>query len=172
MRKKKGAIELGMNTIIIVVIGITLLSLALVWIKNMMGESGIGGITKSAFGSAQSAISDIYQGSTETLSIVPVTLEIKKGGSGTAKVDIRNFQDTDYTNLKLSMTEASQDKAKVSCTFSENFKDTITKSISSGKGTSIPISIKDIGTATGTASCTVSADQVDSTATVIITVAP
>lgn len=165
---KKGAIELGMNTIIIVVIGITLLSLSLVWIRGMMTK--LGSTTDTAFGQTDTAISDIYQGSTDAISIVPVSIDIKKDGSDDAKIAVKNFGDTDYKNMQFTITEASADKAKVSCTFSENFKTTITKSVASGKGLSIPMTIKDVGTATGTASCTVSASELDETATVVVKV--
>ena len=163
---KKGAIELGMNTIIIVVIGITLLSLSLVWIRGMMTK--LGTTTGSAFDQTDTAIQDIYQGSTDAISIVPVTIEVKKDGSDDAKIAVKNFVDTDYKNMQFTINEASEGKAKVSCMFSENFKTTISKNIASGKGLTIPMTIKDVGTAIGTASCTVSASELDETATVVV----
>ena len=55
MRKKsfskKGAIELSMTTIIVIIMGITLLSLGLIWIRGTFSE--ITGLSKGAFEKAE-----------------------------------------------------------------------------------------------------------------------
>ena len=42
MVSKKGAIELSMTTIIVIVIGITLLTLGLTWVRGLMDDGCCG----------------------------------------------------------------------------------------------------------------------------------
>lgn len=56
IKSKKGAIELSMTTIIIVVLGVMLLSLAIGWITKTMSD--IGEISEQSFESARQAIHD------------------------------------------------------------------------------------------------------------------
>lgn len=74
---KKGAIELSMTTIIVVVIGVTLLSLGLFWVRGMF--ENLEGISGDAFDHARDAIDQIGQAN-EPLTISPsqITLEPKK----------------------------------------------------------------------------------------------
>lgn len=173
---KKGAIELGMNTIIIVVIGITLLSLALVWIRGMMGEEGIGGITKSAFGQAETAISDIYEGTSEDLSVSPETFTLNPGKSGKAKMRFSNLEDTDVSNVKFQIALAEGEgkaKPKVQCVFANTLKTTAGPyDVPSGKAKELDILIQvDKASSLGTAVCTVTApNTVDAEKSIIITV--
>jgi|APSaa5957512622_1039677.scaffolds.fasta_scaffold47865_3 hypothetical protein len=51
---KKAAIELSMTTIIVIIIGVTLLSLGLVWVKNTFGQ--VGDLTDESFRVAQEVI--------------------------------------------------------------------------------------------------------------------
>ena len=65
---KKGAIELSMTTIIVVVIGVTLLSLGLFWVRGMF--ENLEGISGDAFDHARDAIDQIGQAN-EPLTISP-----------------------------------------------------------------------------------------------------
>lgn len=178
MRKnsKKGAIELGMNTIIIVVIGITLLSLALVWIRGMMGEKGIGGLTQSAFGQAQTAVSDIYKGTSEDLTVSPETLSINPGKSGRAKMIFSNLEDTDFSSVKFQTAVAEGEgasKIKVQCLFANTLKSTAGPyDVPSGKAKELDILVQvDKASSLGTSVCTITAPgTVDAEKSIIITV--
>lgn len=170
---KKGAIELGMNTIIIVVIGITLLSLALVWIRGMMGEKGIGGLTEGAFGQAETAISDIYKGTSEDLSVSPGSLTIAPGKSGKAKMIFANLEEADYSKVNFKVTAAAQGDQKVECLFASTLKDAAGPyEIPSGKQKELEILVQvDMTSKLGTAVCTVTVPGiVDTEKTIIITV--
>lgn len=164
---KKGAIELGMNTIIIVVIGITLLSLALVWIRGMMGEEGIGGLTKTAFGQAEGAVSDIYQGSSEELTVVPETVKLAQGKTTRVKVRLNNMEETDFSDVKFE-TEISKDEGQlVTCRV---IGSSGPYTVKSGKSLAVDIELKvSPDSNLGTAYCIVSVpDVVDSQKTIQI----
>ena len=76
--KKKGAIELSMTTIIVIVLGVTLLTLGIMWIKSL--GANLMGTTQEAFQVSQDEISKI--GLRDQKVYVPVTDKtIKTGGN-------------------------------------------------------------------------------------------
>jgi len=108
MMNKKGAIELSMTTIIVVVIGVTLLSLGLFWVRGMF--ENLEGISGDAFDHARDAIDQIGQAN-EPLTISPsqITLEPKKNDaigvivanleSGGGDVSVTLYAETSDTGL-------------------------------------------------------------------------
>ncbi|MBL7100359.1 MAG: hypothetical protein ISS23_00215 [Nanoarchaeota archaeon] len=87
---KKGAMELSMNTIVIVVIGITLLVLGLVFVRGIFTKlTGLGG---SAFQKAEQELKQIQAGDTKIN--FPATIEIKKGKSSNPTLRICNTDGT------------------------------------------------------------------------------
>jgi len=55
-KDKKAAIEMSITTIIVIVLGVTLLILGLAWIRNLFGK--IGGLTEEAFRVAEQEIQE------------------------------------------------------------------------------------------------------------------
>ena len=86
--KKKGAIELSMTTIIVIVLGVTLLTLGIVWIKGL--GSSLQETTKEAFRVSQDEISKIGLRD-QKLYIPGGNKEIKIGGSLKFEVYVQNF---------------------------------------------------------------------------------
>jgi hypothetical protein len=74
MKSKKGAIELSMTTIIVVVIGITLLTLGLTWVKGTLGS--VTDLTDEAFAMSDQELENLFSDSTDLLKIVPSTATI------------------------------------------------------------------------------------------------
>jgi len=89
MRKemsKKGAMELSVNTIVIVVIGITLLVLGLVFVRDIFEKlSDLGG---RAFEEAEKELSQIQGGDAKIN--FPSSITIKKGKSSTTNLRVCN----------------------------------------------------------------------------------
>jgi len=95
MKNKKGAIELSMTTIIVVVIGITLLSLGLVWVKTTLGN--VNDMSKDAFNLGQQQIQELFLDSDRYLKIIPDTgIEMEKGDTTIVGVIFYNIGDTTY----------------------------------------------------------------------------
>ncbi len=86
MENKKGAIELSVTTIIVIVLGVALLSLGLVFISNIFSK--ITKTTDDVFGDADILIEKIAQG-TDKLSL-PTSVVVKKGKSNTFKAFVFN----------------------------------------------------------------------------------
>ena len=74
MYNKKGALELSINTIVIVVIGITILSLGLIFVKNMFGS--LEKTQKGVFEGAEKEIGKIGGEEGKGLLVAPSQIEI------------------------------------------------------------------------------------------------
>lgn len=104
MRNKKGAIELSMSTIVVVVIAIILLSLGIVFVKNMMGR--ISGTSESAFEEADRAIQDLMGGD-EKFFISGAYREGKVGEKITFNSGIQNFEG-ETINFKIGVESKNE----------------------------------------------------------------
>ena len=102
-KNKKGAIELSMTTIIVIIIGITLLSLGLMWIKGVFED--IGSITDQAFINADKEIKE-RMGENEVFYISGQNFEVEVGKKLFINVGIRNTLGVDSTiNTIIAATD-------------------------------------------------------------------
>src|SRR3989338_5108015 len=117
--EKRGALELSVNTIVVIVIGVTILTLGLYFVKNIFGgldELGTGALEK-----AKSQLGDLGDVD-KLLSISPKETDIHQGDTGYVKVTIANIEnDVDYKSVKASVKGASKD---VNCVFTDTLKQT------------------------------------------------
>lgn len=86
--KKRGAIQLSITTIIVIVIGIAILSLGLTWVYNIF--TGIESITEDAFASAENQLNSIFSETDEILVLSPKTLIIKQKEQQILGIGIQN----------------------------------------------------------------------------------
>ncbi len=99
-QQKKGAIELSITTIIVIVLGITLLSLGLVFIRGLFGK--ISGLTEQAFGAAQSEI-EREMAPDQKFYVGGITIDVKSGKSTTVNAGVQNFGDIEEQMNKFSL---------------------------------------------------------------------
>ena len=85
-KNKKGAIEMSITTIIVIVIGVTLLVLGLTWVRGLFGK--LTKITESTFSQADIEIEKLSQG-TEPFRY-PSAIDVKQGKSAQIKVYVYN----------------------------------------------------------------------------------
>ncbi len=85
-KNKKAAIEMSITTIIVIVMGVTLLTLGLTWIRGLFGK--ISTITEGTFTQAQIEIEKLSQG-TDPFTY-PSIIEVKQGKSSAVKVYVYN----------------------------------------------------------------------------------
>ncbi len=83
--QKKGALELSVNTIVIVVIGVALLSLGLIFVRNTFG--GLTKMSDDIFGTADTQIEQLQFGTKFT---VPGTINVKQGHVAKANIIVGN----------------------------------------------------------------------------------
>lgn len=82
MMRKKGALELSVNTIVIIVIGVALLSLGLIFVKNMFTK--VTEISDKTFGNADTIVGSIKR--PDSRFTVPESIEVKQGERKTDKI--------------------------------------------------------------------------------------
>jgi len=103
MIKKKGALELSINTIIIIVIGVTLLTLGLVFVKNVFTK--LTEISDDTFGQAKTEISKMHG---EARFTVPPVIKVNQGKRTTEKIYVGNDGVTCSSNsFTLSLSKSS-----------------------------------------------------------------
>lgn len=85
---KKGAIELSMTTIIVIVIGVTLLILGLTWVRGLFEK--VTGLTEESFRTAEKLIQE-QMGSDEKFYISGLTFEVAGGKSLVVYTGVQNF---------------------------------------------------------------------------------
>ena len=85
---KKGAIELSMNTIIIVVIGITVLTLGLRWIYGVF--TNLEDKSNQIDEMTQAQLNDIFGRGGEIIKLPAPIINVQKGETTEAQVLIRN----------------------------------------------------------------------------------
>ena len=86
--KKKVAIELSMTTIIVIVIGVTLLILGLTWVRGLFEK--VSSLTEESFRAAEKLIQE-QMGSDEKFYISGLTFDVEGGKSETVYTGVQNF---------------------------------------------------------------------------------
>jgi len=112
MNNKKGAIEMSMTTIIIVVIGITLLSLGLVWVKTIFDN--LGDSTVDAFDQVDAAIGELGT-INSPLTINPDKIRVEQKGAKSVDVIVANFESEDL--VFTAVAEVVGDNEQIKCLF-------------------------------------------------------
>ena len=100
MNSKKGAIELSMTTVIVIIIGVTLLTLGIVFVRNVFDKSIE--IADNAFIIADKELQNRI-GSTDKIYVPGVSFEIESGKATTITVGVQNFKTTDKESSKFKL---------------------------------------------------------------------
>lgn len=93
MKPKKGAIELSMTTIIVIVLGITLLTLGLMFVRGIFSKINV--ITKTTFEDADKQIRSYMSSSNSKLYVLGADTTMKPKTSQIMYAGIRNSKGVD-----------------------------------------------------------------------------
>lgn len=149
-RARRGALELSMNTIVVIVIAAIVLSLGIVFVKNIFPKLEI--FSGKAFEQAEGEIDKLGTSSGELLTLSPSETEVKKGSSTTTKVIVAN-QETEPLSFKLKST--SQDST-LRCIFADTLKDTSKQyNLDSGEEATVKMIIDEKNGALGMKVCSI-----------------
>lgn len=99
--KKRGAIELSMTTIIVVIMGITLLTLGLRWVYNIYGDIEKQKTQMSE--AMEQQIIDTFGKSDKPLNLLKNYLTIKQGETQNLGIAIRNIGNNDNQHFKYDI---------------------------------------------------------------------
>ncbi len=99
--KKRGAIELSMTTIIVVIIGITLLTLGLRWVYNIYGdiERQRGQMSEAM----EQQIRDMFGQSDKPLNLLTTSISIGQGKSYDLGIAIKNTGNSDNQHFSYDI---------------------------------------------------------------------
>ncbi|MBS3150503.1 hypothetical protein J4425_01710 [Candidatus Woesearchaeota archaeon] len=103
---KKGALELSMNTIIIIVIGVVLLSLGLMFVRGIFGN--VEDLANNAFEDAENAINQIATHDQKLT--VPSQLSVKQGDSTVSHIWVVN-EDPVQQIFTISVSASNENDA-------------------------------------------------------------
>jgi len=149
LKNKKGAIELSMTTIIVIVLGVTLLILGITFVRTIFTK--VGEISKGTFAKADTLLGQL-ENVNEFLTITPTILELEIKKDDVAKVTIANFEEE---AIDISAEVTAEDKG-LECTFGDTFKPKSNPyKIESGKTKSISLFVKDVKGSIRTTGCNI-----------------
>ena len=122
---KKRALELSLNTIIIIVIGVTLLTLGLLFVRNIFTQTT--DLSQTAFENANRELDALGGNINEFLTISPETVRVKAGDYSGFTILIRNVEQNSYSGIVAKVTTQQEALNKgVKCVFND---DTTTKNV-------------------------------------------
>lgn len=135
MRKelgRKGAIELSMNTIIIVVIGVTLLTLGLRWIYGVFG--GLTEQSDKIKTLSEDQITTLFGASDKAVNIPTSIVRVQQGKEYNLRVMMRNIEEIPHTFKYIVSAEEANIPAgsvrwynkEIRLTSGQGFEDIIT----------------------------------------------
>jgi len=118
IKGKKGALELSINTIIIIVIGVTLLTLGLVFVQNIFTQTS--DLSAKAFEDANRALAALGDNVNEILTVYPETVRIEAGDVSGFSALIKNIDENSYSGViaKVVTSEIASSKG-VKCEFQD-----------------------------------------------------
>lgn len=148
---KKGAIELSMTTIIVIVLGITLLVLGLAWVNNLIG--GASDLTDQALKAGKTQINEMLGSANQPLNLFTTKAELSQGDYTQVSIIVLNDQgDEGQYTLETSMTAKKEND--IDCYIADNGDVKDDFSLGSGEKEDEVILIEDTGnTALGIYSC-------------------
>lgn len=88
MQKKRGALDLSMNTIVVIVIGITILTLGLRWIYGVFGD--IEETRRGVGEGMRQQIRETFGDSDDSINVIPKTVSLEQGEKFDVGLGIRN----------------------------------------------------------------------------------
>jgi hypothetical protein len=173
---KKGAVELSMTTIIIIVMGITILSLGLVWIRNVFTD--VGELSAGAFEQGASQIADIFGESKEPVAMSPSEIGMDQGTTETVTLAIRDSSSSGSSDVYATVESKAFGGAaaeNLRCGFDDTGTEESNKySLASGESMARGLIVKDDGSDLGTYFCAVTvynlAGQSEKTVSLVINI--
>lgn len=163
-----------MTTIIVIVIGVTLLSLGLVWIRSTFSQ--VEQLTQGAFEQGETQISEIFAGSNEPVALSPSETKLKQGKTTTATLTINNLGDSDAEVYAEVVAKAfgGEEAKDLACGFSDTLTSKTNEyTLESGEGATLKILVEDSGANLGTYACVITVSGLpdgEETISLIITV--
>ncbi|MBI2106651.1 hypothetical protein HYT57_01590 [Candidatus Woesearchaeota archaeon] len=156
IQQKKGALELSMNTIVIVVIGVTLLVLGLAFVTGIFDR--LTGLSDNSFDEANQRLDQLGGSYDSFITLAPSNINIEKGSTKSkgVKAVISNLGSTSLDGLNVQL-DVPQDSANdITCKFTDGTATKVVGSLTSGQNEELEIFVTaKSGVPLGTEACIV-----------------
>lgn len=120
MESKKGAVELSMTTVIVIILGVVLLTLGLAFVRNIFGK--VGGLTEGAFDEAQAAIGKLGTIDSE-LTLTSKQVSLTQGEAKGVGIVVANLGEKEGRfQVKVSIPSRPGSEPKFRCDIGETLK--------------------------------------------------
>lgn len=148
---KKGALELSMNTIIIIVIGVVLLSLGLMFVRGIFTQTT--DLSDKVFANANKELDALGGSVSSEVVASPMTVRMKAGETSGFVVLVTNLEEgKTYADL-TGKIEAVQQNSGITCTFTDGTMQKSIRTLVSGAEDRIQIFVRSQKGTIGTKSC-------------------
>jgi hypothetical protein len=152
MVNKKGAMELSINTIVVIVIGVTMLTLGLVFVRNIVGKSQ--DLSESAFSKASEELDKLGGSTSEFITLSSENIKMKDGDANAFGVLVKNVEEDTYNGVNAKIITSDEAKQKgISCEFIDGKSTRSLGKIAPGKEFKIRINVKTKKGSTGIYGC-------------------
>lgn len=140
--QKRGALELSVNTIIVIVIGVTILTLGLVFVQKIFSETDKTG-TK-VFQDLEGRLGEVN--AQKFLTLIPSSFDLEQGKTQQVSVVVANLEEGDYGNVIATVENLN--KGDINCAFAAtNSLKSRSYTIPSGKQVSMDLRVQALGNA-------------------------
>jgi len=148
---KKGALELSMNTIIIIVIGVVLLSLGLMFVRGIFTQTT--DLSDKVFANANKELDALGGSVNSALVVSPETVRIKAGQTSSFIVLVTNLEEgITYSGLTGTLETIPQSQG-ISCVFTDGTIQKGIRNLVSGAEDRLNVFVKSQKGSIGTKSC-------------------
>ncbi len=153
VKGKKGALELSVNTIVVIVIGVTLLTLGLVFVRGIITKAN--DLSDKAFEDANTQLDSLGGNINEFVTVSPETVRVNAGDTSGFVVLIKNVESASYNNIMANVkTSADALTNNVKCEFLDGSETKSVKSpLGSGAQDRIKIRVKTSKSSIGSFGC-------------------
>ena len=118
LKNKRGALETSVNTIIVIVIGLTLLILGLTFVRGIFGKQT--DLSDKAFEEANRELDSLGGQINELLTVSPDTIRINAGDTSGFVVLVKNVEQNTYSGVTANIKTSENALANnVKCEFSD-----------------------------------------------------
>ncbi len=153
IKSKKGALELSVNTIVVIVIGVTLLILGLVFVRGIFTK--IDTLSADSFAKAEGELGKLSGNLDNQLTLSPQRIDVEKGGAKQVNVVIAALKNS-LSGVSVKATSSSP--STLNCVFNDGVPfDSTSESynIPSGEQVTLRLIVDDKGSNVGVQGCVI-----------------
>jgi len=146
---KKGALELSMNTIIIIVIGVVLLSLGLIFVRGIFSQTT--DLSDKVFADANKQLDSLGGSVSSALVVSPETVRVESGKTSGFVIQVTNLEEgATYNGLTGTLQALGEG---ITCTFTDGTSQKSIRTLVPGAEDRLQVLVRSQKGSLGTKTC-------------------